>query len=42
MSFRCTSILAYDNCRDTRTLRRTVEIAMVQLVERTTADPACL
>ena len=37
-----TSILAYDNCHDTRILRHTVEIATVRLVERTAANPACL
>jgi hypothetical protein len=36
-----TPILAYNNCCDTRTLRRTIEIATVQLIECTAANPAC-
>jgi len=37
-----TSILAYDDCHDTRTLHRTVKFATMQLVERTAQTPACL
>ena len=39
---RFAAVLAHDNCRDTRTLRRTVEIATVQLIKRIAPNPACL